>query len=129
MPALASITINDGAATPVAHVFAPVTTDGQLAELAERVGLPFAYPSLKVSVRPPVKNGQGMYRIKAQIVQPITKVVDGVTVLDYENRCDIELLVSERSSVQNRTDILAFCQNLSGNATFKSMVQNLEPLY
>lgn len=129
MPALASISIIDAAPTPVTHVFAPVTTDGQLAELAERVGLPFAYPSLKVSVRPPVKNGQGMYRIKAQIVQPVTKVVDGVTVLDFEDRCDIELLVSERSSVQNRSDILAMCQSLSGNATFKAMVQNLEPLY
>lgn len=129
MPQLASITINDGATTPVAHVFAPVTTDGQAASLAERVGSPFAYPKMGISVRPPVNNGQGLYKVALSLNLPVTKTVEGSPMLDFEHKVKVEILLSERSTGQNRKDALALMANLLASATVKTVVENLEPLY
>lgn len=128
MPALATITINDGATTPVAHAYTPVTTDGLIASMKERVGVPVGYPSLGVSVRPPVKGGE-VYKERFTLALPVTAVVNGVTVVDYTNTGTIELLLSERSTTQNRKDLRVLLANLLAHATIVSVVENLEPIY
>lgn len=128
MPALASITINDGAVSPVAHTFSPVTTDGYLASLKERVGLPISYPALNVSVRPPV-SGNGIYRVKETISVPTTAVVNGVTVVDFSQSVTIEFVLNERGSEQSRKDIRVLAANLLNHATTVTVVEKLEPIY
>lgn len=131
MPALANISINDGAASPVAHVFAPVTTDGVLASLKERVGTtPELFPALSVSVREPLKGQtEKVYRLNLRITQPTSKTVDGVAVVDFTNSVSVEFLISARSTLQSRKDILAFAKNMLSHATITSVVQDLEPLF
>lgn len=130
MPSLASITLNDGQATPVAHVFAPVTTDGSYARLAERLGSPVGFPTLSTMVRPPVNNGKGVYRVRFTCNVPVTTTdVSGQTVKDHENSFSVEFLISENSTAQERKDILAYCKNLMSNAIATNLVVDLEPQY
>lgn len=130
MPQLANIVINDGAATPVAHTFAPVTTDGQLGQLAERSGLPIAYPKLAVSVRPPVNGGETYkIRLTLQVPQTSTVVATGKVVKDFTNTASLDLVFHERSTAQQRKDIRVLLANALANATVVTVVENLEPLY
>lgn len=128
MVQLASITINDGASTPVAHTFVPVTTDGLISSLKERVGIPVGYPGLTASVRPPVKGGE-VYKEQIRLSLPTTAVVNGVTVVDYTNFGTIELVMNERSTTQNRKDLRVMLANALAHANVVSMIENLEPWY
>lgn len=128
MPQLANIAVNDGAATPVSHTFAPVTTDGSTAKLAERVGVPAAFPTLEVGVRPPV-SGNGLYKVRFLMKIPTTKVVDGRTVVDFVQYGDVTLVMSERGDEASRKNLRVLIANLLLNATATSVVEKLEPLY
>lgn len=128
MPALANIVINDGASTPVAHTFAPVTTDGLIASLKERVGVPVGYPGLTASVRPPVKGGE-VYKERFSLTLPTTVTIDGVTSVDYTNVGNIEMLISERSTEQDRKNLRVLMINLLSHATVTTVVEKLEPIY
>lgn len=128
MPALANIVINDGAATPVAHTFTPVTTDGWLAQLAERTGSPLAFPRLSVSVRAPV-NGNGIYRLKLNLQVPTVVTVDGVQKVDYTQYVTTEYVLSERATEQQRKDLRVMNVNLNGHATITTVIEKLEPIF
>lgn len=131
MPQLANITINDGESTPVAHVFAPVTTDGFLARLKERVGaIASVFPSLNVQFREPL-NGQRdrVYRIKETIQMPVAVTIDGVVSIDHTDYAHVEYVISERSSEQQRKNLRMLVSNSQANATLATVVDKLEPLY
>lgn len=131
MPQLANITVNDGESTPVAHVFSPVTTDGFLARLKERVGaIASVFPSLNVSFREPL-NGQKerYYRIRETISMPVAVTVDGVVSVDHVDTAYVEYVISERSSEQQRKNLRMLVSNSQANATLATVVDKLEPLY
>lgn len=128
MPQLAEIVLNDGAATPVAHTFAPVTTDGRSAQLKERVGLPIGYPGLNVNVRPPVQQGD-IYKVSLLLTLPSTVTVDGVAKVDYTLTAEVNLMMSNRSTAQNRRDLRVFVANALRHATLQEVIEKLEPLY
>lgn len=137
MPAISSIVINDGATTPVAHTFAPVSTDGSRAEFADRSGgIPIGYNSFMLSVRPPVKDGS-VYKTTVSIMTPVLEAATGpnaqgftpAPTLGYSLRANIEFLSSTRSTLQNRKDLLAYVKNCLSNALVVSAVQDFEPTY
>lgn len=128
MPQLNAIVVNDGKTTPVAHTFSPVTTDGYVATLKERSGLPIEFSSLGISVRPPVK-GSEVYKTRLTLAVPHTVTVDGRASVDYTETVTIDILTNERSSTQDRKDIRVLAANLLLNATVVTVVENLEPLY
>lgn len=128
MPALAPIVINDGATTPVAHTFGPVTSDGQKALLKERIGVPIAFPGLSTSVRPPVAQGD-IYKLTFVLTLPQTVLVDGVTKVDHTLTAEVNLMMSNRSTEQNRKDLRVMVSNLLLNAATVTMIEKLEPQY
>lgn len=128
MPQLAPIVINDGAATPVAHTFSPVTTDGFLAVSKERVGVPVGYPSLEETVRPPVKGGE-VYKLKTVLKIPVVANVDGSSVVVRTAQGTVEMLFHESSSEQERKDLRVMLANYLGNATTIQVIEKLEPKY
>lgn len=129
MPQLKAITIKDGQTTPVDHVLSPVTTDGWLAHLAERIGYPKEYLTCSVSVRPSSSTSP-MYRTKLQIKQPV--VIDnagGCPDVAFTNMVTIEFLTHEMSGDQMRNDILAFARNILSNTDIATVVTKNEPFY
>lgn len=129
MPAIGSLSINDGQATPVAHVFAPVSTDGTKARLANRVaGLPVGYEKLELELREP-KSAAGAYRLIGKMTRPIMQVVDGVNVVVRTSTTNFDVNFAQNSTAAERKDDVALIKNLFGHATVISMVDTLEPLY
>lgn len=149
MPALAPIVINDGQATPVAHTFNPAGPDESgTSYLYDRSGgIAIGFPEVSISLRPPVRarNGKGstlrsnerVYRAVLAIRVPtmdITSPSTGTGIQPapskaYDTVVKIEFILPERTTTQNRKDILAYAKNLLGHAIAVSIVQDLESIY
>lgn len=130
MPALASITIKDGAATPVDHVFAPVNSEGSLAEFANRSAtIPAGFERLSVDVRKP-SSDKGAYRVVVSLNRPtVGTVVSGQDEVVRISNNGMTLNFSQSSTLQERKDTLALLGNLCKDASFIAAVSNLEPFY
>lgn len=129
MPAIAPISINDGAATPVAHVFSPVTTNGSTAKWANRVAaIPNAYERLQIQLLEPT-SPTAAYRMIGSLTRPILGTVDGVQVVVRQEKVDFTLNFSQTSSEQERKDDVTLIKNLFSDSTFMTAATKLEPYY
>jgi hypothetical protein len=129
MPALGNIAINDGKATPVTHTFAPVSTNGELAQLANRApSIPKGYETLAVRVRKP-GSAQGAYQVETTLVFPVVQTVNGVDTVVRTSKAVITLHLSQDSTTADRKDIRVLLANLLQNSTIATAIENLEPIY
>lgn len=135
MPALAPVTIKDGAATPVDHIFTPSKIDANgIAALQERVsGIPVGYPTLTASVRNPTPQSNN-YKVTLKLTEPkVVTTTDStgkaVTSVDYTNLCTVEMVISNRSTKQERKDLRMLVSNMLTNAAIISVVDDLENFY
>jgi hypothetical protein len=135
MPANAAIAIQDGASAPVTHTFSPTKIDANgIATFEERVsGVPIGYPTITWSVRAPTK-GSSTYKVTGKLTQP--KVVDvtdssGKTVktVDYTNLATIDLVVSNKSTKQERKDLRVLVANALNNALLVTSADDLESFW
>lgn len=129
MPAIAALTINDGATTPVAHVFNVVTTTGSKAEWADRSpGVPAGYLKFQHQVEQPAGQ-RTVYRITIGAHNPVMATVDGVPTVVRYSSAQVTLNLAPDSSLQERKDLLAYVTNFLANASVKTSVENIEPFY
>jgi hypothetical protein len=137
MPAFANIVLNDGAGTPVAHTFAPNTLVGTLSTFADRSGgIAVGYPVISISSVSPSKTSR-LYKVRAKIVMPVLEVVNsstysGITPAPtkaYDMTADMTFFIPERSTLQQRKDILAFAKNFLSNAVATALVETQETVY
>lgn len=134
MPAFGTITINDGASTPVAHTFSPVKIDGDVATWADRSGgVPSGYSTLVASNRDPSGGNGQVNREQFSVAVPV--VADGSdpsvpagTIL-RTLRFDGTVLIPVSSTLQERKNLLAFIKNYLGTTVVQSMIQDLEHVY
>lgn len=129
MPAIGNIVVNDAETTPVAHTFAPVTTDGGLAKLANRSAItPQGFETLVTEVKLPT-NPNGAHRLRLAMGDPTEVTVSGQTVIDHVNSFEVTLNFSQKSTAQGRKNLLKMLSNLASHATIVAMAENLEPQY
>lgn len=129
MPALAALTINDGQASPAAHTFNPVSTDGAKAQWADRApAIPAGYLSISHEVAPP-SGSRTVYRIQAGYMMPVLATVDGVLQAVRYSSAQVTLNIHPDSTLQERKDLLAYVANSLGLAGWKTTVENLEPYW
>lgn len=137
MAAFANITINDGAATPVAHTFGPNTLVGLVASYADRSGgISVGYPTIQITSQVPVKNSR-LYKTRIRVTLPVLETVNastwnGITPAPtkaYDMTGIIEFIAPERSTLQNRKDIRAFIKNLMADAIVTSLVETQETIF
>lgn len=139
MPAIGNIAINDGAATPVAHTFAPAGISGIVASYADRVsGIPVGYYQLDVSLRPPsAQSKEKMYLATFRIKTPILEVTSPSTAsgiqpaptVGYTPIAEVKFWLPERSALQDRKNLRAFVKNLMSDAVVTNLVETLENVY
>lgn len=135
MPAFASMTLNDGQATPVAHTFGTVNKDSSgVAKWADRVGgIALGYPVVTMSVREPVKDSRN-YKVMIKIAVPTLEVTSPSTAtgiqpaptLAYAHLATINLIMPERGALAERKDLLAYLKNLLAHANVTAAVESLE---
>jgi hypothetical protein len=131
----ATITINDGAATPVAHSFTPVNvnSDGVAKYSDKSLGIAIGYPI--VTLQPKESNKQSRSnKVLGKVALPVLEQVAGSTntgftpapVVAYTLYFNFDFALPDRCTLQNRKDILAYAKNLLGNALVSSLVQDGE---
>jgi hypothetical protein len=135
MAAIATIAIDDGQATPVSHDFDPANVQDGIAKYEDRVdGIAVGYPSITVSVRRPTK-GSRAYKVMIKVAVPtLEQASSGGTFVPpptnaYDNLAVMEFMLPERSSLDERKDILAYAKNLLAHAVVESAVHDLESVY
>jgi len=139
MTAIAALTLNDGAATPVAHTFSPVNIDqAGVARWADRSGgIALGYPVVSFSLRQPTK-GSRNYRLTAKVVYPVLEQTSASTATGiqpaptkaYDLAFNGEFILPERSTQQQRKDLLAFVKNYFANASvMTAAVEQFESVY
>lgn len=139
MPAIGNIVVNDGATTPVAHTYAPAGIDGINARYADRAsGIPIGYNTIDLSLRAPsAKSLEPMYLATFRVKTPVLEVTSPSTAsgiqpaptVAYTLIGESKFWMPERSSLQNRKDLLAMHKNLLANAVVTSVIENLESVY
>jgi len=135
MPQNTTLAIADGASTPVVHTFYPSRIDtNNVAAFQERIsGVPVGFPTITWSLRAPTSNSPA-YKLSGKLTQPkviTTTDTSGKTVtsVDYSNLGTIELIVSERSTKQERTDLRVLLSNLLKATPIVSSVDDLESFW
>lgn len=129
MSAIAPISVNDGKATPVAHVFTPVTTDGSTAKWSNRVAsIPKGFETLEITVRAPV-GASAAYRVIGSLTLPTVAAVDGQDTVVRSNKLDFAMNLSQMSTAQDRKDAVTLLKNLLADPTVVAAVMNVEPYY
>lgn len=138
MPQMASITINDGQATPVAHTFDPSGLDKNGVSLYHdrSGGVPLGFPKITLALT----SGNGtstVYRVRAHVDVPVLKTASGSTpagyspgpAVDFIMRGHVEFVLPSQSTAANRADILAYVKNLLSDAVTPAMVEDLEDVW
>lgn len=130
MGAITTITLADGADTPVNHDFIPNKIDGDVAFYHEKsAAIVAGYYPLTISHRPS-NGGSDVSRSKLSLAMP-TVVTDanGVQSVSHTNRVNIEFIVSDKSTLTEREDLRAFAANLLAHSVVTDVVENGNNLY
>lgn len=138
MSAIANLVLNDGAATPVAHTFSPVNIDALgIAKWADRVdGIAIGYPTVSLLMRQPNKVTRN-YKLSLKVICPTLEVTSPSTgtgiqpapTKAYDTFATVEIVLPERSTKQQRKDMLAFLKNSLANAVITAAVEDFESVY
>jgi hypothetical protein len=144
MSAVTSIVLNDAQATPVAHTFLPLGPDtngvwwfedqtGTASIGYNRISLQLVRPG------PPAagaNSGDRINRVKVGIHTPKLETVSnnsaGLTpppTLAYIARVNLEFILPERASLQDRKDIRKYIDFLCAETQLTAMVETLQNIY
>lgn len=129
MPAISSLSVNDAAATPVAHTFSPVSTNGGHAYWADRsLATPAGYFKIDHNVENPNGN-RSVYRVTIGYGVPTLASIDGVQTVVRTSSAQVVFNLHPDSTLQERKDLMAFVTNSLGLTDMKNSVWNIEPFY
>lgn len=137
MPAISTLTLNDGQATPVAHSFAPKSVTGNIATYVDRSATAaIGFNVVTISVTSPAK-GSKNYRVRIKVVAPVLEVVNASTYSGispaptkaYDLIFDCEFVIPERSTLLDRQNILAYARNILVQVGVGTIVTNLENVW
>ncbi len=134
MPAIASIALPDAAGTPVTHTFSPMSVKGDSASYANQApSLPIGFETISLELLDPSGNVT-VYRVNGTMRLPVLKTTtdvggNSVTSVDYWLEGTVTLKIPQRSTLQNRKDLLKLFTGLQANAQFVSLAQDLQHIY
>jgi hypothetical protein len=145
MPVLAAVTVNDGQATPVAHIFSPLSIDSNgVASFVDRAsGIPLGYATFDLSLRSPgpSKPGQSSsgrsYKVTARLFLPTLEQTSASTssgiqpapTKAYDHVANLQFIMPERGTTQERKNLVALIGNLLASAAVKTAITDLEPFF
>lgn len=132
---ISTIVVPDAAATPVNHTFSPQRIDGTSALFLEQsFGSSVGYWPLVVSLDPP-KAGQTskQYKFKLTLGIPVVvnETINGVSSpkLAYTLRANLDMVLPEGCTLQNRKDLRKIIVGILGDAKVVDMIENQGNLY
>nr|UUW21342.1 MAG: hypothetical protein [Sanya fiers-like virus 29] len=138
MPQISNIVINDGAATPVAHTFAPIGRDAKGVFWYEQITPTPANPleAKRISytqTRELDPNNRSSGRSKAIYALYVPTIEDwggGIPPkVVFEEISRLEFRLSERSAKQKRKDTRVLSMNLLGSTAVQANIDDLQTSY
>lgn len=144
MAAVASIVLNDGLATPVAHTFVPLGPDQKGVWWFEdqSASSPIGYDRISLQLvrsgnpAPGSNAGSMVNRVKMGIHCPTLATMGtndaGILpppTVDYIDRCNIEFILPAQDNIQNREDVRVYANQLLINAQVIAMIEQLQNVY
>lgn len=136
MAALANITINDAATTPVAHTFNP-SRNGDVFVWEDRSGgIPAGYHRITLQQRGPTKDSKAMkYTLRIwhkTLEQTSASTATGIQPAPTEAySCFFagDFTMPMRATEQNRKDLVAFVTNGLANALLKNALTSSDNVF
>jgi hypothetical protein len=145
MSAVANIVLNDAQGSPVAHTFVPLGPDTSGAWWFEdqSASSPIGYNRISLhlvrnsnSPGVGVNAGDRTARVKIGLHTPKLETLGnnsaGLTpppTVAYTPRCNVEFIISERSSLQDRKDLRKYIDFLMAETQVTDMVENLRNVF
>lgn len=131
MGAISSLVIADGAATPVNHTFTPVNVVNGIATWKDKSsGIPAGFPVITLSVREPTKANPA-YKVQTKVTVPKLETSPNFLVPTeaYRNLINMDVVMHERCTEQDRKDLYAYGKNLLAHAILGSAIKDVEPVW
>lgn len=145
MAAAANIVLADAQATPVNHTFIPIGPDNNgVWWFEDQSGAaPIGYNRISLELKRPAPGKQGqsstqrMIRVKLGLHTPklentTNSTVSGVApapTLSYIPRVNVEFMLPERSSLQDRKDLRKFAQFLMADPAVVNAVEAIQNVW
>lgn len=132
-----SIVLTDAASTPVNRTFGPAKQDGILYTYHNRAsGIMAGYDALSVQTKLP-GNGSRATTVSYKLSLPTLEQTSASTAtgiqpaptVAYTCTGKLEFVMPERSTLQNRKDLLSMMRDLINEALVTEAVQDLDPTY
>ncbi len=123
------LSINNGAATPVAKSFAPERVAPDLSTFTERsAGVSAGYSRLSIGYSP-ASGKRTTNRIDIKLDLPVLQTVNNVSTVAYTGRFQGYFVIPDTMTALERADLRAFVANALDNALVMGVVKDLDPLY
>lgn len=123
------LTINNGAATPVAKTFSPERVSPDLSTFVERTaGVAAGFTRLSLGFSP-ASSKRATNRVDVKLDFPVLSVVNGVSTVAYTARFNGSFVVPDVMTAAERADFAAFVANSLDNTQIRAVVKDLDPLY
>lgn len=145
MAAAANIVLADAQATPVNHTFIPLGPDSNGVWWYEdqSAASPIGYNRISIQLKRPLTSKQGensatrVCRVQVGIHTPKLEVTSNNTVsgiapaptISYTVRCNMEFIIPERSSLQDRKDLRKYVDFLAAATPVVDAVENLQGIW
>lgn len=124
-----ALTINNGAATPVAKTFSPERVAPELSTFVEKTATSSAgYTRLGVAFSP-ASSKRATNRVDLSLDFPVLATVNGVSSVAYTGRFKGYFIVPDVMTAAERADFAAFVANALDNTQVRAVIKDLDPLY
>lgn len=132
MPAVSAITVNDRAATPLAHTFTPDKEDNGVWIFREATGVVKADPTITVK-SPKRQNGKLRTNLWFRVPVVQTETLNGIASPKQVrvSYVTLEITFDENSSLQERKDVVGFVYNslATSQTMLNAVLTQAEGLY
>ena len=124
-----ALTINNGAATPVAKTFSPERVTPELTTFTERSATSSAgFVRLGMAFSP-ASSKRATNRIDVSLDLPILQTVNGVSTVAYVGRFKGYFVIPDVMTASERADLAAFVANALDNTQVRAVIKDLDPMY
>jgi len=124
-----NLSINNGAATPVAVAFAPERVSPDLSTFVDRTsGVSALYPRISVKFSPASGN-RATNRVDIDLDLPVGATVDGITTVGSVGRVRCYAVIPDTFGASDRANLAAFFANALDNASIRAVLKDLDPMY
>lgn len=124
-----ALSINNGAATPVAKTFSPERIAPESASFTERsAGSSAGFVRLAIGLSP-ASSKRVTNRIDVSLDLPVLQTVNGVSSVAYVGRFKGYYVVPDVMTSAERADLAAYVANALDIPQIRAVVKDLDPLY